>query len=43
METVGPMSNQLRIAIEDSRIVRLRPKIQYDHENKEEVILEPVD
>ena len=37
VETVGQMSNQLRIATEDSRIVRLRSKIQYD-ENKEEVI-----
>ncbi|RWR92713.1 protein SUPPRESSOR OF GENE SILENCING 3 [Cinnamomum micranthum f. kanehirae] len=36
VETVGLMSNQLRIATEDSRIVRLRSKIQYD-ENKEEM------
>lgn len=42
VETVGLMSSQLRIATEENRVVRLRSKIQYD-ENKEEVVLEPVD
>lgn len=39
-QTMGVMSNQLRITSEENRIVRHRTTIQHE-ENKEQVILEP--
>lgn len=38
-QTMGVMSNQLRITSEENRIVRLRTTIQHE-ENKEQVIFE---